>query len=277
MNFGTLLMPQSSRDMLLVLDAANTMADAAGKVILPLFRQPLEVTNKKTIGSELDPVTEADRGAELIIRSVIDELFPDDGILGEEFGLKKGVSGYQWILDPIDGTGAFISGVPQWGTLIALHDGQRAVFGLILGERYFGYKGRAEFVTQAQVNGNLAVRSCDDIANAVLMTTSPDLFVGDKHVAFQQVRQTVAMTRYGGDCYSYCLLAAGHSDLIIETNLNPYDIQALIPIIEAAGGIVSDWSGGPVPQGGDVIVAGDKRVHAQALSLINSVMAELAG
>jgi len=116
------------------------------------------------------------------------------------------------------------------------------------------------------------VRACDAISKAVLMTTSPDLFVGVRQTAFQQVRQRVAMTRYGGDCYSYCLLASGHCDVIIETDLNAYDIQALVPIIEAAGGIVTDWSGSPVTKGGDVVAAGDKRVHAEALSHIQSAI-----
>jgi len=266
-------MQRSSRDMTLVADAAHSMADAAGKVTLPLFRQPLEVANKAG-EREFDPVTEADKGAEKAIREVIQAQFPDDGILGEEFGSIPGVSGYQWILDPIDGTRAFITGVPQWGTLIALHDGHQAVFGLMdqpfLKERYLGYAGSAQWMVAGGALEPLQVRSCECLQSATLMTTCPDLFKGQKQRVFQNVREQVSMTRYGGDCYSYCLLAAGFCDLIIETDLNSYDIQALIPIIEGAGGIVSDWSGGAVPAGGDVIAAASKEVHTQALALLKS-------
>jgi len=157
-------MPLSSRDMSHVLNAANAMADASGRVILPHFRESIEVINKKSDESELDPVTEADRESELAIRRVIEAQFPNDAILGEEFGRKPGNSGYEWILDPIDGTGAFISGIPLWGTLIALHDGQRAVFGMMdqpfLGERYTGYAGHAELVTEESRQAGCASLRC---------------------------------------------------------------------------------------------------------------------
>lgn len=260
-----------------VLHAANLMADVSGEVILPYFRQAPEVANKIPLSSDnalpgqaFDPVTEADRAAERAIKAVITEHFPDDGILGEEYGESIGSSGYYWVLDPIDGTRAFITGVPQWGTLIALHNGQRAEFGMMnqpfLGERYVGSSAGASWSVNGKSRGNLRVRQCKGLESAVLMTTCPDLFHGASATAFEKIRQNVAMTRYGGDCYSYCMLAAGHSDLVIETGLKAYDIQALIPIVEAAGGIVTNWQGGPLVAGGDAIAAGDRHCHAAALT-----------
>lgn len=260
-----------------VLRAANLMADAAGEVILPYFRQAPEVANKipqnsaeALPGQAFDPVTEADRSAERAIREVISQHFPEDGILGEEYGEFSGSSGYYWVLDPIDGTRAFITGVPQWGTLIALHNGERAEFGMMnqpfLGERYIGSIDGASWFVNGEPRGKLSTRRCAGLDSAILMTTCPDLFQGASATAFEKIRQSVAMTRYGGDCYSYCMLAAGHSDLVIETGLNAYDIQALIPIVEAAGGIVTNWQGGPLVAGGDAIAAGDPRCHSAALA-----------
>lgn len=262
-----------SRDFEVVDRVANAMADAAGQVVLPQFRRHIAVTNKAGAG-RFDPVTQADKDAEKVMREIITQHFPEDGIVGEEYGVTAGTSGYRWILDPIDGTGAFISGLAHWGTLIALHNGECAVFGLMdqpfLGERYSGFSDKAQLITRMQSAHEISVRACSDLCDATLMTTTPDMFVGKQRVNFEQVRQQVAMTRYGGDCYSYCMLASGFSDLIIETNLQVYDIQALIPIITGAGGVVSNWHGEPVIEGGDVVAAGDKRVHAQALTVLQS-------
>lgn len=269
-----------------VLHAANQMADAAGSVILPYFRQAPEVANKASgdssqmlPGQSFDPVTEADKAAERAIRKVIAEHFPNDGILGEEYGQTEGSTGFYWVLDPIDGTRAFITGIPQWGTLIALHDGERAIFGMMnqpfLTERYIGSStgpniGASWFV-DGQSQGSLNVRACEELSSAVLMTTCPDLFQGAAQAVFAQIRQSVSMTRYGGDCYSYCMLAAGHTDLVIETDLQAYDIQALIPIVEGAGGIVTNWQGDPLVAGGDAIAAGDRRCHAAALKFLQAL------
>jgi len=269
------------RDFAVVERVANLMADAAGEVILPYFRSDLVVDNKAAGG--FDPVTKADRAAEKAIREVIAEHFPEDGVLGEEYGATEGTSGYTWILDPIDGTRAFITGLPLWGTLIALHDGTAACFGLVdqpyLRERYTGTQQSAhlEIADQRQagqggrVRRRLSTRQCTDLKQAILMCTSPEIFSDQELPRFRAVEQGVAMSRYGGDCYAYCMLAAGHIDLVVEAGLEAYDIQALVPVVQSSGGVITNWSGDPVIAGGAVVAAGDPRVHAQALAVLNQM------
>ncbi len=248
------------------------MADAAARAILPLFRKPLQIDNKlNDVG--FDPVTIADRDAELAIRHIIRQHFDDDGILGEEHEDVQGTSGYTWILDPIDGTRAFITGVPQWGTLIGLNDGAQTVYGVMnqpfLQERYCGDGQRATLTSpRHQQPLTLKTRDCATLSDAMLMCTSIDMFSQTERERFTSVANTVAMTRFGGDCYAYCMLASGFIDLVIEADLKPYDIQALIPIVEGAGGVVTDWQGGSVTGGGAVIAAGDERIHAAALKYL---------
>lgn len=259
------------RDWQKVERVAHLMADAAGRSIIPLFRTAVAVENKAKSG--FDPVTVADRAAEKAIRDVIEEHFPDDGILGEEYGERKGSSGYTWILDPIDGTRAFITGIPLWGTLIALHNGEYTQFGMMdqpfLRERYTANETLAQLTSGDAEPVTLRTRQCDSIENAVLMCTSPDIFTPDELSCFERVVSHTSMLRFGGDCYAYCMLASGHIDLVIEAGLAAYDIQALIPIVQSAGGIVTDWSGKPITSGGAVVAAGDPGVHAQALALLN--------
>lgn len=249
---------------------AQRMADAAAACILPLFRSAdLAQDNKAETG--FDPVTQADRAAEQAMRQVLSVERPADGILGEEFGSKSGTSGLTWVLDPIDGTRGFISGTPTWGVLIALSDAQGPQFGLIdqpyIGERFVGMPDRAWF-KGPHGSGNLATRNTHDLAKAVLFTTFPEVGSAQEGAAFQKVASQVRLTRYGMDCYAYALLAAGQIDLVIEAGLQPYDIQAPIALIEAAGGIVTDWDGAPAHHGGRAIAAANPHLHAKALTIL---------
>lgn len=239
---------------------ARDMADAARLCTLPLFRSPeLRPDNKDAHG--FDPVTEADRAAERAMRDILARRRPHDAILGEEYGATPGSSGLTWVLDPIDGTRAFMSGAPSWGTLIGLTaaDG-RAIYGLIdqpfTDERFEG----------GLVSGGLAVRTGVPLAQATLLSTYPDL--GADTAAFRRVSAQVRLTRYGLDCYGYALLAMGQVDLVIEAGLQAYDIVAPIAVIEAAGGIVSNWEGGRAEGGGRVIAAATADLHRAALELL---------
>jgi myo-inositol-1(or 4)-monophosphatase len=248
------------------------LATSSGETILPFFRTSLSIDNKST-SHDFDPVTEADRAAEAVMRRLIKANFPQHGIVGEEFGSEREDAEYVWVLDPIDGTKSFIAGFPIWGTLIALLHQGTPVFGMMhqpfIGERFSGDSGSAHYSGSAGTR-KLAVRRCPSLNEATMFTTSPLLMNAADRAAFNRVEEAVRLTRYGGDCYSYCMLAAGHLDLVIETELKPYDIAALIPIITGAGGIVTTWDGKPAQSGGRIIAAGDSRVHEAALKLLNS-------
>ncbi|HLX16841.1 MAG TPA: histidinol-phosphatase [Bradyrhizobium sp.] len=247
------------------------LATASGETILPFFRTSLSIDNKSA-AHDFDPVTEADRAAEAVMRRMIKANFPKHGIVGEEFGSEGEDAEYVWVLDPIDGTKSFISGFPIWGTLIALLHKGTPVFGMMnqpfIGERFAGDGGSAHY-SGSTGERRLAVRRCASLRDATLFTTSPLLMKPADRAAFDRVQQAVRLTRYGGDCYSYCMLAAGHLDLVIETELKPYDIAALIPIIRGAGGVVTTWEGKPAQSGGRIVAAGDPRVHEAALKLLN--------
>lgn len=253
-----------------LIDFACGLADAAGKAILPYFRAPLDVENK--LGGGFDPVTVADRAAEQIIRAQITKTYPDHGIVGEEFGAALGITNLTWCIDPIDGTRAFISGSPMWGILIGLHDGDAPILGVMdqpyTGERFIGSKLGAELRRGGDVQ-ILKTRSCAALGDATVTTTHPDLFgTESERDAYLAVAARCQLDRYGGDCYAYGMLAHGQTDLVIESGLNSYDIQALIPIVTAAGGIITAWDGGPADQGGQVIAAGDMRIHAEASAIL---------
>jgi myo-inositol-1(or 4)-monophosphatase len=247
------------------------LATVSGEAIKPFFRTSLSVEDK-SYGSSFDPVTAADRAAEQAMRALIREKFPAHGIIGEEFGTERSDAEFVWVIDPIDGTKSFISGMPAWGTLIALTRLGRPVFGMVhqpfIGERFSGdglgatYRGPAG-------DRALMVRPCATLGDAILYTTSPRLMNPTDRTAFARVEETVRLSRYGGDCYSYCMLAAGHVDLVIETELKPYDVAALIPIISGAGGIVTTWTGESPESGGSIVAAGDRRTHAAALAILN--------
>lgn len=257
---------------------AHRLADAAGDVIRPYFRKAIEVIDKSKLGPKplFDPVTEADRNAETAIRSLIKSAFPLDGILGEEHGSEPGTSGRTWIIDPIDGTRAFITGRHTWGTLIALCEEGVPVLGIIdqpvLRERFVGLPGSTELVS-SEGRRSLRTRACPSLATAVVSTTHPwGYFSRSERAAFEQVCEKARMSYFGGDCYGYALLAMGFIDVIIEGRLAPWDVAALIPVIENAGGVITDWAGDRFTNGGNVIAAGDARVHAEVVKVLASVV-----
>jgi histidinol-phosphatase len=247
----------------------DRLATAAGETILPFFRTALAVENKQTGG--FDPVTAADRAAEQAMRAMIRKAFPDHGIIGEEYGAERTDAEYVWVLDPIDGTKSFIAGMPAWGTLIGLMRFGEPVFGMMhqpfIRERFYGDGGAAHYRGPAG-DRELNVRECASPADALLFTTSPLLMNEADRASFRKVEKEVKLSRYGGDCYAYCMLAAGQIDLIVETEIKPYDIVPLIPIIVGAGGIVTTWENGPAHDGGRIVVAGDARVHAAAMQVL---------
>jgi myo-inositol-1(or 4)-monophosphatase len=249
----------------------DKLATVSGETILPFFRTALAVENKSLADGSFDPVTAADRAAEVAMRTLIRRNFPQHGIVGEEYGSENPDAEYVWVLDPIDGTKSFISGMPIWGTLIALTRHGEPVYGMMhqpfTGERFSGDGGAAHYRGPAGKR-TLRVRSCPSLAEAVVFTTSPRLMKSDDREIFRRVEKVARLSRYGGDCYAYCMLAAGHLDLVIETELKPYDVMALIPIIAGAGGIMTTWDNGAPEDGGRIIAAGDRRVHAAALELL---------
>jgi histidinol-phosphatase len=248
----------------------DSLASVAGEAILPFFRTALSVEDKSG-GRAFDPVTAADRAAEQAMRALIRRTFPSHGIIGEEFGAERAEAEYVWVLDPIDGTKSFISGMPAWGTLIALTHAGLPVLGMMhqpfVGERFSGDGASARYRGPAGERALMA-RACAKLSDAVLYTTSPRLMKPADRKAFGQVEEMVRLSRYGGDCYAYCLLAAGHIDLIIETELKPHDVIPLIPIITGAGGVVTTWEGGAATGGGRIIAAGDKRLHKAAMAAL---------
>ena len=248
----------------------DELASVSGETILPFFRTALSIKDKGHPGS-FDPVTAADHAAETAMRTLIRRTFPDHGIIGEEYGKERAEAEYVWVLDPIDGTKSFICGMPVWGTLIALLRSGEPVFGMMnqpfTRERFSGDGGGAHYRGPAGER-DLRVRACADLAAAIMLTTSPLLMNAGDRESFGRVEQVVRLSRYGGDCYAYCMLAAGHADLVIETELKPYDVLPLVPIITGAGGVITTWDGGPPHAGGRIIAAGDKRVHAAAMKLL---------
>lgn len=254
-----------------LLDLLDILADASGQVIRPHFRTALAVDNKQE-GFDYDPVTIADKAAETAIRELIAKQRPEDGIFGEEHGYDVGTSGLTWVIDPIDGTRAFITGMPLWGTLVALYDGQKPVLGMMdqpyTGERFIGSRRGARLQTR---HGSMALRTrdCAELSSAVLQSTSMEMFMlPAEQAAFSELSSYTRLTRFSGDCYAYCMLAHGLIDLVVEADLKPYDIAALIPVVEGAGGVVTNWRGGPAHNGGQVIAAGDPVLHAQALEIL---------
>lgn len=247
---------------------AETLADAAAAETLPRFRGRNAVDDKAD-GGKMDPVTEADRGAELVIRTAIERTYPSHGILGEEFPPREASGRYSWVIDPIDGTRAFVTGLPLWGTLISLEKDGEPLIGILdqpyIGERFIGGPDGAELSARGE-RSSIASSGCASLRRASLGTTTPELFEtpADRE-AFARVAGSARLLRYGGDCYLYAMVAAGHLDLVVEVGLKPFDISALIPIIRAAGGVVTNWQGAPVHEGGHVIAAATAELHAEAL------------
>jgi inositol-phosphate phosphatase / L-galactose 1-phosphate phosphatase / histidinol-phosphatase len=257
--------PEVDLDPLLAL--ALRLADAAGAAIRPYFRQPLLVDEK----SDLTPVTAADRAAEAAMRALIEAHFPLHGIIGEELGRVREEAEFVWVLDPIDGTKSFISGVPLFGTLIALTQRRRPILGIIdqpiSCERWVGAAGRPTTLNGAPIR----CRPCSGLAAATLFATTPEMFKGEDAAAFARLSAAVKLVRFGADCYAYGLLAAGFIDLVLEASLKPYDFCAMVPVIEGAGGVATDWQGEALNLASDgrILVAGDRRAHSAALALLD--------
>ncbi len=254
-----------------ILAEAHQLADISGPVVLRHFRRPIAVENKAG-GRAYDPVTIADKGAERAISKALKARFPDHGMVGEEYGVRRGTSPFSWVIDPIDGTRSFVAGSPLWGTLIGVLRDSTPFLGLVdqpyTGERFWS-AANASFSRCGGRERRIKTRSCGKLGDAVFTTTHPDLFASDGQAALLvELKSAARMTRYGGDCYGYCMLAAGFVDLIVEPGLKSYDIVALIPIIERAGGCITTWDGGPALSGGDIVASGDPRLHDAVLKRI---------
>lgn len=256
---------------------AQALADAARRETLRHFRTAggIAAENKET--ERFDPVTVADRAAEAAMREILAARRPQDGIWGEEYGVTRGTSGLTWVLDPIDGTRGYLSGTPTWGVLIAVAEEGGAkpgapLMGLIdqpyIGERFLGGFGRAE-VEGPMGRADLRVRAARPLTEAILYTTFPEVGTPAEGAAFARLAKQVKLTRYGTDCYAYALIAAGQIDLVVEAGLQPYDVAGPIAVIEAAGGLVTNWQGGPAHEGGQVLAAANPAVHAAAMAVLN--------
>ena len=257
----------------------DRLAQVSSEVILPFFRSSIGADDKSR-GGTFDPVTEADHGAETAMRRLIAQHFPAHGVIGEEYGQDRPEAEFVWVLDPIDGTKSFISGLPTWGTLIGLMHNGRPVFGMMsqpfTRERYSGDGKRSKLRTLGVTRGedpptewasrSIRTRACASLASATVMTTSTALIreEADREL-YRAIERDTRLVRYGGDCYAYCALAAGFVDLVVETNLKPHDIVALVPIVEGAGGVITTWEGDSAARGGRIVAAGDPRLHEIAL------------
>ncbi|PSK87014.1 histidinol phosphatase-like enzyme (inositol monophosphatase family) [Limimaricola soesokkakensis] len=254
-----------------IVATAHALADAARPETLRHFRQGIGVDDKTGDGVGFDPVTEADRAAERAMRAILAQRRPADAILGEEYGAKSGTSGLTWVLDPIDGTRAYIAGTPTWGVLISVRDEHGPIFGVIdqpyIGERFEGGFGIAR-LDGPLGESRLATCASRALPEAIVMTTFPEIGSPAEQAGFEAVSRKARLTRYGMDCYAYALVALGQVDLVIEAGLNSYDICAPIAVIEAAGGVVTNWQGGPAHEGGRVIAAANAGIHAEALELL---------
>jgi histidinol phosphatase-like enzyme (inositol monophosphatase family) len=245
---------------------AERLVAAAAAEIVPRFRKAIHTEQK----ADVTPVTEADRGAETAIRAILAAERPDDGVIGEEYGAVEGRSGRIWVIDPIDGTKAFLTGRPTFVTLIALLDGDEPVLGVIdqpiTGDRWVGAKGR-----RTTLNGrDIHTRACVEIAAAIFSTTSPDMFSGGNAFSYRRVSAATRFQTFGGDGFAYGLLAAGWIDLVLEADLKLHDYAALAPVIIGAGGSFTDWSGAPLRRGSDgrVLASATAALHQRALQLI---------
>ncbi len=251
---------------------ANHLADLAREATLPFFRGEHGVENKGEI--EYDPVTLADRACENAMRDAITKHRPDDAIIGEEYGDKIGKSGWLWILDPIDGTRAFVAGTSTWGVLIAAYYNGEPIIGIMdqpfTGERWIGYPNQAIWQRNGETKKLIAKQNAQ-LSDSVIATTDPYLFHGDERLAFDEIRKIAPVARYGLDCTAYGLLALGGIGLVVETGLKIVDLGALIPIVENSGGIFTDWKGNRNPSTGRVIASANPKIHQQALEILSRV------
>jgi len=262
--------PLAGLDAGLVRDTLLEAAELAATITLPRFRSAMTVDNKWTEG--FDPVTDADREAEVAIRALLSRRFPDHGITGEEYEAHVSDSPFTWVIDPIDGTRAFICGVPVWATLLGLTVGGRAVAGLMAqpftGETFLGLPGAAIYRRLGEMRV-LRTSAVTELGAAKMTTTSPDLMEPPSVApAWQRIRQAVLHTRYGLDSYGFCMLAMGQIDLVVEAGLKDVDIAPLIPIVENAGGVATTWDGAPAEAGGNCVLAATPELHAAAVALL---------
>ncbi|UWR21543.1 histidinol-phosphatase [Sulfitobacter sp. S190] len=253
---------------------AHMLADAARDTILPYFRADTLQTDNKLKGG-YDPVTEADRAAERVMRDLLARHRPDDAILGEEYGVSEGSSGLTWVLDPIDGTRGFVSGTPTWGVLVAVGTQDGPFIGIVdqpyIGERFIGTPDGARLL-RGETARKLTTAPARDLSQATVLTTFPEVGSDAERRAFHAVAERAQLTRYGMDCYGYALVAAGQVDLVIEAGLAAYDIQAPLALVQAAGGVVTDWQGNPAHDGGTAVAAANSDIHAQALAILQERM-----
>jgi histidinol phosphatase-like enzyme (inositol monophosphatase family) len=253
------------------LSFAERLADAARPIALKHFRTGVLADAKPA--ADFDPVTAADRGVEAAIRALIGEAYPDDGVVGEEDVERPSRSGRAWVIDPIDGTRAFIAGLPSWMVLIALADTAGPMVSVMdqpfTGERFSGVRGETAWLEHHGERRVISAnRSIERLDQAILSTTDPDLFTGDEAEVFKGLAGSARVRRYGLDAYGYAALALGGIDLVVESGLKPWDVSALIPVVTGAGGVITDWRGGPCHHGGQVVAAANPVLHAAALKAL---------
>lgn len=258
--------PEQRQDFLLF---AKDAARQAGAATLPYFRTSISAENK-VVGKGFDPVTVADQEAERVIRSAIESAYPEHGIYGEEYGLKTG-NGLTWVIDPIDGTRSFMSGMLHWGVLLALFDGENPIVGVMYqpytDELFFGDCATA-WMQRGDAVQQLRASQCDSVAGATMTTTGTSWFSPQQLFGYGQLQESVRLHKVGGDCYLFGMVAMGQIDLGVEGSLNAYDIQALIPIVRGAGGVITTWSGDNPSMGGDIIASANLALHEQALVML---------
>ena len=245
---------------------AEQTAKEAGLEALPFFRSQMNVENKRSDGG-FDPVTAADHAVENKVREAIARIYPDHGICGEEFGYQEG-NGLTWVIDPIDGTRAFMSGMLHWGLLLALFDGQEPVLGIMYQpyvDELFSGNGEQAWFSRGGERRVMRTSECRSLEDSVLCTTGVDWFTADERVQFERLRVKPKLTQFGGDCYIHALVAMGSVDLATDATLNAYDIQALIPIVRGAGGVVTTYDGGSAAMGGTVLCSANEYLHVAAL------------
>lgn len=264
-------MPHTDIPILELEDFAIELAHTAGGIAKAHFRKTFSIENKDE--ARFDPVTSADKAIERVLRAAISERYPDHGIVGEEQEARGGTSPYRWYIDPIDGTRAFMTGAPLWGTLVGVTRNDEPLFGLlcqpVLEEVFLG-SSRGSWLIRADTRERLRTRACTELDKAMLTTTSPEFFDEPSLAAFDALSEKCLMTRYGGDCYNYAMLAAGFVDLVVEWGLEAYDIMPLIPILEGAGAVVTDWSGRRSIHGGTIVAAATAELHAAAVEQLRA-------
>ncbi len=258
-----------AKDIKKFIDFSNILADKARLISLKYFKKKIEIKNKKK--NSFDPVTIADVKIQKKLNNLIQKNYPNHSIIGEEETFKKSNT-YEWCIDPIDGTKSFIQGMPLWGTLISLSENGNTIIGLAdipaLNERYLGYEKKAYKIINGKKT-SLKIKNTKKISDSILNTTSPYLFANKSdQLSFERLSKKVKLTRLGGDCYSYCLLADGYIDIVVESGLNPWDIRALEPIINNAGGVIKTWDNKKIFNGGKIIACTNNKIFDECVKIL---------